>query len=162
MPPDPTKPSPGWTAPEQIAAHSEKFLYYVGLPREGLLVQDPDAYDATCWLWRGKVRPDGQAFVYVSGSRVPIHRFSYLLWTGDVPEGQFARPLICGEKLCVAPHHLRLRERGFHLRKLDEKQEADVRSLYYSDNAEWSHQRLASTFGVSRQLITQLVRRNLA
>ena len=93
------------------------------------------------------------------GNAIPIHRFAYLLWVDDVPQGLYARPIVCGTRLCVSRYHMRLVARGHRQRKLTPKQRDDIRWLYYGEDSDWSQQRLADAYGVSQQHIHRVVSR---
>jgi len=146
-----------WTPPQAIELSADKFEPFVTQPPEGLIWSDQEAYYKTCWMWTGKVEADGQAFVQVFGRPVPVHRFSHLLYKGDVPTGLFARPVACGERLCVCPHHLALVPRGHGRRVLTDRQADDIRWLYF-DAGGWSHERLAQTFKVSPTTVGRVLR----
>lgn len=155
----PYNPNPKWIPPEAIAAHADKLEDRITHPPEGLLYADNDAYLAFCQTWFGPTKRDGQAFIRVHGADVPIHRFAYLLWVDDVPEGLFARPIVCGTRLCVSRYHMRLVARGYRQRKLTTQQREDIRWFYYLEDGAWTQERLADTYGVSRSLIHSIVSR---
>lgn len=55
-----------------------------------------------CWPWTGKTHRlnDG-------GSNLAVHRFSYALFVGPIPDGWWVRRK-CGNALCVRPNHLEI------------------------------------------------------
>ena len=61
-----------------------------------------------CWLWTGSVKPSGYAQFSVRGRNVYVHRFSYALISGSIPEGQEIDHRHSCPKHCVNPDHLRL------------------------------------------------------
>lgn len=64
----------------------------------------------TCWLWTGSCNRGHGEFRY-SGKKTKAHRFSWLLAGNTIPEGMcilHAPHIICGNKNCVNPAHLRV------------------------------------------------------
>ena len=60
----------------------------------------------TCWLWTGKPDPQtGYGTISVLGPKVAVHRFSYELLVGPIPEGLQIDHL-CRVRTCVNPAHL--------------------------------------------------------
>lgn len=65
----------------------------------------PESGDA-CWQWTaGKLASGFGSYRVSTGLAVVAHRYSYELAFGPVPDGKFVAQT-CGNKLCVAPHHL--------------------------------------------------------
>lgn len=58
-----------------------------------------------CWLWLGKLKPDGYAEMVVSGKNIPAHRLSYQLHVGPIPPGLLVCHT-CDIRHCVKPDHL--------------------------------------------------------
>jgi hypothetical protein len=56
--------------------------------------------EGLCWFWRGAVSTGYGRF-----RGVRAHRFAYVLVKGPIPSELMVRHL-CGNKLCVNPHHL--------------------------------------------------------
>ncbi|MFJ2650852.1 HNH endonuclease [Streptomyces sp. NPDC087420] len=62
-----------------------------------------------CMLWTKYVRPDGYVSFYLSGKQVLIHRVSYTLAYGSIPDGlviDHVKAKGCTNRHCVAPAHL--------------------------------------------------------
>lgn len=57
-----------------------------------------------CWEWN-KVNKQGYGRFYFSGTSIFAHRFSYLLYKGNIPENYVVRHL-CNNPKCVNPNHL--------------------------------------------------------
>ena len=127
----------------------------------------------TCWLWTGScIKCHGQ-FNY-NGKNILAHRFSWLLAGNTIPEGQcilHAPHIICGNKNCVNPAHLRvgtqaenmhdriadgtsIRGTKHHSNKLNEEQVREIRRRYDENQT-----RLAEEFGVSHRTIRYIISR---
>ena len=82
-----------------------------------------------CWLWKGCVRDQRNRGNYGAWSYVePIrgikpkgaHQATYLIFTGDIPEGQIVRHT-CDQPLCCNPAHLQLGSVADNNRDRDER-----------------------------------------
>ena len=58
-----------------------------------------------CWLWTGGKTYDGYGMMKVDGRQTYVHRFSYQLHKGEIPEGMFVCHS-CDVPNCVNPDHL--------------------------------------------------------
>jgi hypothetical protein len=65
-----------------------------------------------CFLWSGTQRGDYGSIV-VDGRRLYAHRLSYELHVGVIEVGDVVHH-VCGQKLCVNPHHLEKRSVAEH------------------------------------------------
>lgn len=64
-----------------------------------------------CWLWIGKVRPDGYGFAYVKGKTKFAHKVSYEYYVGKVPDGMQLDHKYVSQgcpRHCVNPEHLQV------------------------------------------------------
>lgn len=59
-----------------------------------------------CWDWLGAVSHNYGKMHHL-GQTVSAHRFSYLMFVGEIPDGMVVDH-ICNNKLCVNPDHLRV------------------------------------------------------
>jgi hypothetical protein len=58
-----------------------------------------------CWLWTGRLTPDGYGIFDVKTTTVRAHRFAYELHVGPIPPGLEIDHL-CRVRHCVNPDHL--------------------------------------------------------
>ena len=58
-----------------------------------------------CWIWRGGNNGNGYGRIWSAGRMVYVHRLSYELLIGEIPEGLCIDHL-CRNPLCVNPLHL--------------------------------------------------------
>lgn len=61
--------------------------------------------ESGCWLWDGRVRPDGYAVTSYMGRHQYAHRMSYMLFNGAITNGLQIDHL-CRVRCCVNPAHL--------------------------------------------------------
>lgn len=58
-----------------------------------------------CWLWTGRPEGKGYGQIRVNNRAVMVHRFSYELLVGPIPD-DLTIDHLCMVKLCVRPSHL--------------------------------------------------------
>lgn len=58
-----------------------------------------------CWVWQGSVFGKGYGVFTFEGRRYIVHRLSYELVNGPIPDGLVIDHL-CRNQLCVRPDHL--------------------------------------------------------
>jgi hypothetical protein len=59
-----------------------------------------------CWIWTACRTPKGYGHFRANGKQVQVHRWSYQLHYGPIPEG-LEIDHICRVRACVNPSHLR-------------------------------------------------------
>lgn len=71
---------------------------------------DVNIDDRECWLWKGAKTGNGYGNFSVQelSSKVPAHRVSYCLSTGDYPDAGLVVRHKCDNPLCVNPRHLEI------------------------------------------------------
>ena len=129
-----------------------------------------------CWLWKAGVIGDYGTFMF-RGKPHRAHRVSWILAHGDIPEGLDVLHK-CDTPKCVNPDHLFLgtqtdntrdcesKGRAIHPKgsdhgcsKLTDDEILEIRRIYNEQNMNGGH--LGRRFGVTRQLITKIVRREI-
>lgn len=60
-----------------------------------------------CWLWTGGLARGGYARFVYGGGQVYAHRWTYLMWVGEIPEGMQLDHFVCDTPRCVNPEHVR-------------------------------------------------------
>ncbi len=60
-----------------------------------------------CWLWRGRMTPNGYGKFYANGRNQVAHRYSWQRQHGPIPDG-VQMDHVCRVRNCVNPSHLRM------------------------------------------------------
>ena len=63
--------------------------------------------ESGCWVWPGRLTPDGYGQCRYIGKSMLAHRLSYELHVGPIPAGLTIDHL-CRNRCCVNPDHLEL------------------------------------------------------
>lgn len=130
-----------------------------------------------CWLWTGTVNHKGYGYITDKPSRTrwSVHRLSYVMAFGPIPEGRSVCHR-CDTPACVRPEHLWLgsaadntadmmakgRHRRIHgealrLDGLTECTVREIRARYAAGGV--SHQALADQYGVAKSTISHVLSR---
>lgn len=124
-----------------------------------------------CWLWTGRRFANGYGYAYFLGKSVLVHRLSWLLCRGAVPDGLCVLHR-CDVKACVNPSHLFLgthadnvadkvakrrqaKRTGHGRARLSEEDVAEIRRAHAQDAV--SATELARRFGVGRTTIGHII-----
>jgi hypothetical protein len=128
-----------------------------------------------CWNWTAS-KDQGYGKFGLNGKMIQSHRLSYELANGDIPEGLIVRHKCKQNRKCVNPDHLEVGtyqdNRNDMIRdgtlpkgethgcsKLTDTQVKEIRALYAVGNITYCE--LAKQFGVSRGLVSQIVRNEI-
>lgn len=130
-----------------------------------------------CWLWMGSLSRRGYGELNPgthNGRALLVHRFSYELHYGLIPDGLFVCHH-CDNRICVRPEHLFLGTATDNNRDMAQKgrargggrvgeqhpkaklTEVQVRELYKRHLAGEPHRELARAFGISESHLTDIV-----
>jgi hypothetical protein len=145
-----------------------------GVLRFWSLVQKTES----CWLWMGRLQPDGYGVLDIGHRMTRAHRFSYELHKGPIPDGLCVCHNCPGgdNRRCVNPDHLWLgtvgdnnrdqtvrgrRPRGERhgMARLGEGTIRLIRDRYAAGNV--SQRQLAREFGISQTHVGEIVRRRI-
>lgn len=96
-----------------------------------------------CWLWTGALDSWKYGQIRIAGHNVLVHRFSYALHVGPIPEGMTVDHRIDCPKHCVNPAHLRLAtiKQQQENRGAQANSKSGVRGVYHrKDRDRWAAQ----------------------
>jgi DNA-binding CsgD family transcriptional regulator len=110
-----------------------------------------------CWDWIGStVDGYGQFGFQVPGygrQMIPAHRFAWEQASGAIPDGVDVLHL-CGNRICVRPDHLALRDPG-ETSRLPTSRQLQILRVWLDLGMNWkSHTQIAARLGVRPQTVT--------
>jgi hypothetical protein len=133
-----------------------------------------------CWLWVGTKNKAGYGGIQVNGKRALVHRISYMLHHGAIPEGVgFHGHVVChacDNPSCVNPGHLFLGSQYTNMQDRDAKgrraaligsqhgmaslSEEDVKTiLEIAATGRYTQTKIGKMFGVSNSTVSLIVNR---
>lgn len=124
-----------------------------------------------CWIWQKFKDKDGYGFIRVNGVRQRAHRYSYLIFVGDIPDGMVVCHK-CDNPSCVNPNHLFVGTKKDNTQDMFAKgrngkfdrlkgskhpntslNETDVLSIFHSSK---SYSALSKQYGVGKSSIARI------
>jgi hypothetical protein len=125
-----------------------------------------------CKIWTGLVLNNGYGQIWFNGRMISTHRAAYMLYKGDIPQGQMIRHT-CDTKVCCEPSHIILgthadnmkdmvernrshkRPGELHpLAKLTDKDVLEIRAKYAT--GQYTQKQLGDLYGVHRVQISRI------
>lgn len=92
--------------------------------------------ESGCHEWQSATNWKGYGKMFFRGrNSFPAHRASYLLFTGEIPDGQWVLHK-CDNKLCVNPEHLFLGDALANIRDMDQKRRRGTKCPFTKAQAE--------------------------
>lgn len=166
--------------PERGMVKGEPVLYRRGHNRRDSPIErfwsyvDRSNGELDCWMWTGPLRGNGYGRLKIRGKENPVHRFSWELHNGPIPDGLIVCHH-CDTPLCVNPHHLFVGTTADNLADRNAKgravyhsgskngaaklTEANVRVIRAKHSVGTTNAALAREFNVTPGAISLIVRR---
>ena len=117
-----------------------------------------------CWEWQSTIKKDGYGSFHFNGRQEQAHRVSYILNTGEIPEGMKILHK-CDNRKCVNPDHLFIGTLVDNVKDMDSKQRRGTRSKLTYDDVEqikklladrYSQVVIGKMFGVCQNVISKI------
>ncbi len=123
----------------------------------------------TCWLWTASTDTNGYGQIRNNGRAITVHRFSYELHKGKIPNGNWYGTMCvmhtCDIPSCVNPNHLILGTQQDNIKdrdnkgrmscKINKKIADKIRKLYKPYKV--SQYKLAKKFGIARGTVEDII-----
>ena len=97
------------------------------------VVGDPES----CWLWPKYLKPNGYGFLRVAGKNKYVHRISYEMFVGPIPEDMTIDHL-CKVRHCVNPAHMEVVTRGENALRGDSPMAKNARKTHCKHGHEFT------------------------
>ena len=78
---------------------------------DDLLSRTIPVTESGCWIWEGRLSPDGYAQTELMNGNRRVHRILYEVYRGPIPQG-LTLDHLCRVRCCVNPGHLEIVSRG--------------------------------------------------
>ncbi|MEK6884344.1 MAG: HNH endonuclease signature motif containing protein [Nanoarchaeota archaeon] len=127
-----------------------------------------------CWIWKRSKTDVGYGHLTFDGIYYSAHRFSYIIYKGEIPKGLFVLHK-CDNRLCVNPKHLFVGNQSDNMKdcyiknrharisvlgqeawnsKLKDKDVVKIKKLYKMGLIQ---KKIAEMFNVDRSLISRVI-----
>lgn len=129
--------------------------------------QKVDVKESGCHLWKSTLHRDGYGKFWHIGGQIQAHRIAYMIYVGDIPEGQWVLHK-CDNRLCVNPEHLYLGDAKQNTADMHNRGRAVGNTRYSIElinqainlhGLGLSQQKIADTLGIHQTTISKYIRR---
>ena len=153
-----------------VITEKRKGLFFRKVIKDGPIMPH---MDTPCWVYSGAKDKDGYHRVCIHHISVRAHRFMWVIFNGDIPDGYYICHT-CDNPSCVNPEHLflgtptdnaqdrdrkgrngALKGQDVWLSKLTEEQVRDIRNRYLRGDI--TQLEIARQYNVSRLTISAII-----
>lgn len=137
-------------------------------------ILDPEL--GPCWIWTGSRHPQGYGAFWLRGKTPRVHRVSWMLMYGDIPDGQQVNHH-CDNMGCVNPAHLYLGTQKENVRDREQRGRSAPTYGMHSGSAKLTDQQiieirarakqnevrahLAREYGIKPSQVTKIIKRTV-